>query len=484
MNRLFAFLIICWLSISSYASELVYHISFAPESHYIHVNLTLNDLKCEQTLLKMPVWAPGYYQIKDYPRNLADFAVTDTDGQPIQWEKQGKSGWLVRNGKQREVIVTYRIYAHKQDVCEAKVDPERAFMPGNGVFMYIDGEKENPITVHIQPAEGWEHISTGMEAVAGSPFTYRAKDADELYDCPFLIGNHLVVKKLWEGHEYEFAIETPDGIEETTFFDDIRKIVAEATKLMGEVPYSRYCFLLLGKGQGGLEHANSQASFTDGSFRFQSKSHYLRFLYFIAHEYFHLYNVKRIRPIELGPFDYDREVFTPMLWVSEGINMHFETELVRRAGLASDEEVLDKMSGFIRRVETKEGHKHMSLRQSSYDIWLNFLTDNENEDDVCINYYFKGPIVALLTDIEIRRLTDNRKSLDDVMRLLYYGYYKEKGRGFTEEEFWKVCREVAGSELTEMRRYVDTTTEIDYPRHLAPAGICIDEEYRLSTQKQ
>ena len=122
----------------------------------------------------------------------------------------------------------------------------------------------------------------------------------------------------------------------------------------------------------------------------------------------------------------------------------------------------------------------MSLRQSAYDIWLNFMTDNENEDEVSINYYFKGPIVAKLMDIRIRQLTKGRKSLDDVMRRLYDDFYKKAGRGFTEEEFWDVCRQMAGDDVMEMRRYVDTTDEIDYPRLLAPGGLKIDTEYNLS----
>ncbi len=463
-----------------WAQELVYDLTFTPDKHYINVTLKASKLKDSQTLFKMPVWAPGDYDIKNYPKNLCDFRVTDAAGNAIAWEKQRKNGWLVKNGKQESVTISYRIFANKQDLAEAMVDSARAFVPGNGVFLYVEGKKNLPVTITMHPDGLWKQITTTLTPVKGRENTFRAKDADELYDSPFLMGNHEIVEKRWLGKKFVFAIETPEGIDSTNFFSDVEKMVGVAQSLFGETPFDHYCFFILGKGDGGLEHACSQVDFTKGSFRFDDREEYIRFLSLIAHEYYHLYNVKRIRPIELGPFDYDQENFTPMLWVSEGITMHYETELLLRAGIITEEEALAKLSGFIRRIETKEGHKHMSLRQSAYDIWLNFLTDNENEDEVSINFYFKGPIVAKLMDIRIRQLTHGKRSLDDVMRRLYEDFYKKTGRGFTEEEFWDVCRQVAGEDLKEMRRYVDTTDEIDYPRLLAPGGLTIDGDYNLS----
>ena len=469
-----------WYMGNSWAQDLSYALTFTPDKHYINVTLKASKLDGDRIFFKMPVWAPGDYDIKNYPKNLCDFHVVDAAGKPVDWEKHRKNGWLVKNGQQKSVTITYRIFANKQDLAEAMVDSVRAFVPGNGVFLYVEGKKDLPVTITLYPDGRWKHVTTTLSPVKNKPNTFRAKDADELYDSPFLLGNHEIVEKQWLGKKFVFAIETPEGIDSTNFFSDVEKMVGEAQKLFGETPFEHYCFFILGKGDGGLEHACSQVDFTKGSFRFDDREEYVRFLSLIAHEYYHLYNVKRIRPIELGPFDYDQENFTPMLWVSEGITMHYETELLLRSGVITEQEALDKLSGFIRRIETKEGHKHMSLRQSAYDIWLNFMTDNENEDEVSINYYFKGPIVAKLMDIRIRQLTKGRKSLDDVMRRLYDDFYKKAGRGFTEEEFWEVCRQVAGEGLLEMRRYVDTTDEIDYPQLLAPGGLSIDAEYNLA----
>ncbi len=480
MKRLIVAFLCCLCLFSATAADLFYRVSFTPEEQYINVELTASQLQGDQTLLKMPVWAPGYYLIVDYPKNLVDFAATDPQGAALTWEKQGKNGWLIRHKGVSEVKVTYRIFANEQSVAECMVKPEKAFIAPNGVFMHIDGHKELPIEVELQPAAGWKNISTGLDRVKGKTNTYVASDADCLYDSPIYLGNQKLLPFELDGRSYEIALETPEGVEKTTFVEDVKKMIQSTTKLMGnEVPYQHYSFILMGKGGGGLEHHNSQACFTDGSFLFKDRAAYLGFLSFVTHEYFHLYNVKAIRPIELGPFDYDREVLTPSLWISEGFTVYYETAILRRAGLMNSDDVRTALSEFIQTTEKYNGHKHMSLRQSSYDIWLNFFNRNANGNDTRVSYYIKGPVLGLLMDIEIRDLTQNKKSLDDVMRTLYKTYYQEKQRGFTEEEFWQVCTEVAGSPLTEMRRYVETTCEIDYERCLDKAGLTLDSDYMI-----
>jgi predicted metalloprotease with PDZ domain len=231
----------------------------------------------------------------------------------------------------------------------------------------------------------------------------------------------------------------------------------------------------MGKGAGGLEHQNSQACYTDGTYHFASRREHVKFLAFVAHEYFHLYNVKCIRPAELWPIDYNREAVTPMLWVSEGLTCYYEFRLLQEAGITTTDEALELISTYFGLYAPYQGQHHMSLRQSSYDIWLNFMNQDDNYRDVRINYYFKGPVVGLLMDVAIREKTAQRQSLDDVMRLLYRRYYHELKRGFTEEEFWQAVTEVAGTPLSEIRRLVDTTEEPDYDRLLAPAGLCVDK---------
>lgn len=482
MKRIIALLLIV-TSLASCSSRkefsMSYEVSVDTVGHYLDVSLLYeaSETLKEPILLKMPVWAPGYYLIIDYPKNLTDFQAMNVDGTFLLWEKVEKNGWKIYPSSS-SFVVKYRVFADARSVAECRVNEKIAFVPTNGVLMYEEGQKEHGVDVTFILPNNWEHISTGMKEVrvTGKAATYHANDFDELYDSPVLMGNQYVEKFEFQGKQYELALECPEGLEESTFREDIRKIMGAATDMMKDIPYEKYCFILLGAGGGGLEHRNSMACYTSGSFKFESEHSYRSFMNFIAHEYFHLYNVKDIRPIELGPFDYDREVFTPMLWVAEGFTVYYEGILMRRAGLSSPDDFLTFISDYIKTIETQEGHKRMSLRQSSYDIWLNFFNFGKNGKDVRISYYDKGPILGLLMDIEIRRMTNNKQSLDDVMRLLYNRYYKELNRGYTEEEFWDACKEVAGRPLELMRRYVDTTEEIDYATCLKYAGLSLNRE--------
>ncbi len=486
-KQLLVFLLLC-LPFGGWAQNPTrynYVVELDTAKHYLNVELTYNPKDTKELTLKMPVWAPGYYLIMDFPKHLTDFAVQTIDGKEIAWRKEGKNAWIIPNTNGQTLKVTYRIYANARSVADSRVESHTAFIAPNGVFMYAEGEKHELIEVTYILPENWQNASSGLKVKGnanGKHRTFIANDFDILYDSPVLLGNHLVKKFIHEGHEYEFALETPEGFEESPFEDDFRKMVTVSSQMMGHVPYDNYCLIHLGRGPGGLEHSNSQACYTSGTFRFPNQKSYLNYMAFTTHEYFHLYNVKAIRPIELGPFDYDKEVHTPTLWIGEGFTVYYETQLLLRAGIIDKEYLLTDLSGYIRDTETAEGHRHMSLRQSSYDIWLNFFNRAANGNDVRISYYIKGPVMGLLFDIRLRELTQGKKSLDDLMRLLYNRYYLKENRGFTEEEFWTSAEEIAGAPLPLLRKYVDTTAEIDYDKMLAPAGLRLNKStWKLET---
>ena len=460
---------------ASYRMDYVVGLDTA--GHYVLVDLDMEVAPGTGSVtLNMPRWTPGYYEMLDFPKHLCDFDAADAAGNALDWEKEGMNRWKVTVPGDGKLKVNYRIFANRRDVGSSRVDGGIAFISPAGVFMHRDGDLQHPVSVRFDLPEGWEKISSGLLPVEGTTDTFRADDFDRLYDCPFLLGNYYTCDFEHEGHPYHFAIETPEGIEESGFREDFCKIVSAATRLMGEVPYDNYCLIHMGAGGGGLEHWNSQACYTDGTYRFENRSHQVSFLAFTAHEYFHLYNVKCIRPAELWPFNYDTEAVTPMLWVSEGLTCYYEFRLLRTSGVATPDEALEKLSGYFARYAPYEGQHHMSLRQSSYDIWLNFMNMDENERDVRINYYFKGPVVGLLMDIDIRRHTGQEKSLDDVMRALYNRYYKELRKGFMEEEFWQEVEKVYGGPVPHLRALVNTTGDIDYDSYLRDAGLYVDTE--------
>lgn len=456
--------------------ELNYTISLDTVGHYLNVRLdyAASTADSPELVLNMPVWTPGYYEILNFPKHLCDFSVSDVQGLPLSWRKEGMNRWRISLRANRRATISYRIYANRRDVASSRVERDVAFIAPAGVFMHVDGQIEHPVTVVFQMPNTWQHISSGLKPHTDNRLAFTASDFDMLYDSPFLLGNFY--QKLFdhEGHSYEFALETPDGVEDINLLQDFCCIVSAATKMMGDVPYDNYCLIHMGKGGGGLEHFNSQACYTDGSFRFASRRDHVKFLAFVAHEYFHLYNVKCIRPAELWPIDYNREAITPMLWVSEGLTCYYEFRLLRYAGIVTPDEAMQLLSTYFSLYAPYDGQHHMSLRESSYDIWLNFMNDDANERDVRLNYYFKGPVIGLLFDIDIRLKTNQQRSLDDVMRLLYNRYYKQLHRGFTEEEFWEAAEEVAGQSMTMIRRLVDTTTVPNYNDYLQPAGLYID----------
>jgi len=458
--------------------QLLYTVSPDTAGHYLNVRLTYSSDSTRphpsDVVLVMPRWAPGYYEMLDFAKHLTDFSAQDAEGQKLEWRKEGLNRWRVSLPADGCAEVSYRIYANQRDVASSRVEGDIAFVAPNGVFMYVDGQQDHAVTVRLQMPEHWQHIATGMKPHDDDSCTFTPQDFDVLYDSPLLLGNFYTKRFTHEGHDYEFALETPDGAEEMHLEDNFRRIVTAATQMMGDVPYDNYCLIHMGQGGGGLEHFNSQACYTDGTYRFATRREEVKFLAFVAHEYFHLYNVKCIRPAELWPLDYDHEAITPMLWVSEGLTCYYEFRLLRNAGIATSDEALELLSTYYSLYAPHEGQRHQSMRQCSYDIWLNFMNPDDNGRDVRINYYFKGPVIGLLMDIDIRRKTQQQKSLDDVMRLLYRRYYQELQRGFTEEEFWDACAEVAGQPLTEVRHYVDTTDDIPYADYLTDAGLRVD----------
>lgn len=452
-----------------------YSVTFKePESHYLEVTLNFDQLQFSQTNLILPVWTPGYYLILDTPRYIVDFDVTDSDGNKIKWTKKSKNCWVVENGKKAKIQVKYRVFANKKSVAESYVDAEKAFLMPNTICMHVENALNNLVTLTINPCKNWKKISTGLKPITPESFIFTAKNIDVFYDSPIYLGNQKVVNFEHEGKSYSLGIATPEGLNEEKFTSDLKKIMTATTAIMKKVPYDDYTYIMMEAGGGGLEHWNSQAIFTNGTINFKSAEQYTDFLNFVTHEYFHLYNVKTIRPIELGPFDYNKENYTSMLWVSEGFTVYYEYIIMINAGLLDGREALKYITESIKRYENIEGSKHMSLSRSSFDIWLNFFNNEENAKQTTISYYNKGPIIGLLLDLEIRNNTQNQKSLDDVMRFLYNEYYEKKQRGFTEAEFWKASEQIAGKSLAEIKSYVDTVNEIDYEKYIKYAGLQIN----------
>ena len=475
-----AALLLILISVNSYpqkstGSRIEYTISMEnPNNHYFHVSLVYTGFKDKSVDLKMPVWTPGYYMIMDYPKYIVGFRATDESGQELAWEKTSKNRWKIQTGKTNSLQVQYDVFAFKTSVADSFLDDGRGFISPTGIFMYPAGHKDYPVTVIIKPYEKFSGISTGLDPVEGSINTFYAPDFDVLYDCPILAGNQEILEFEADGIPYTIAAEDLGSVDRAELTADFKKIVETSTTLIGEKPYSHYTFIMMNRGMGGLEHTNSMAVFTN-RLNFSSKASANGWLSFIAHEFFHLYNVKTIRPKALGPFDYDDENYTTMLWFSEGGTVYYEYLILNRAGFFNRDDVYRALQRSISNYEKIPGHLFQSAAQSSFDTWMLFFNRSENASNTTISYYDKGCALTMLLDLKIRYESGNEKSLDDVMRELYQVYYKDKKRGFKDQEFREVCEKAAGTSLDEIfDLYIPTIHDIDYSKYLGYAGLTID----------
>jgi len=455
-------------------SKMAYIVSMEePASHYYHVELQYDGISAESVDLKMPAWTPGYYMILDLAKNVVEFKAADESGKPLSFTKTAKNTWHINTTGVKTLMVSYYVFANRTSVAEPYLAENRGFISPTGVFMYVDGKLNHPVTLAVKPYIEWKQVSTGLDPVKGSANIFTAPDFDRLYDCPILVGNQEVLTFDYKGITHSIAIEKPGTCHRGKLTADLKRIMEAGTSIIGEIPYNHYTFIIMDKGPGGLEHLNSMAVFADVS-NYQGSDKDRGLLGFFAHEFFHLYNVKSIRPIVLGPFDYDRECITNMLWFSEGGTVYYEEIILNRAGFLTHDGFLEDAGKTIGTHENIVGHEFQSVALSSRDTWMLFFNRNENSQSVTINYYNKGATLTMLLDLKIRYESQNMKSLDDVMRTLYQVYNKSKNRGFTDQEFREACELAAGCSLAEFFDYVYTTNPVDYAKYLSFAGLNID----------
>ena len=444
-----------------------------PARHTFHVVFRCDGLKGELHDFKLPAWSPGYYGIGDYSRNVSNFRAEDAAGKPLGWEKVTKNTWRVVAADAPVVVLTYDVFGNIAFAANSYLGDDRAYISPSGMFVHLAGELQHPATIEIQLPAQWKQISTGLEPVRSKPGTFDAPDFDTLYDSPILIGNQEHYEFDVQGVPHFVAVENVAAdVDRQKMVADLKTMVTAATQLFGDVPYKHYTFLMMGRGAGGIEHSNSSSNQFDGT-TLSTPAGYLRWLSFICHEYFHNFNVKRIRPLALGPFDYDQENLTRMLWVSEGLSVYYQDLVLVRAGLMTRDQYLAKIAGAISSFENATGHHYQSATESSLNTW-NSGSGVGGDRNTTISYYNNGAMLGAMLDLKIRDSSGNRKSLDDVMRGLYRKYYLQKKRGFTDAEFRAECESAAGTSLAGVFEYASTTKEVDYARYYALAGLKLE----------
>ena len=455
-------------------TDIQYTIRFPdPHAHYFEVEAVYPASGDELTLM-MAVWTPGSYLVREFARHVEDVTATALDDTPLGILKIAKNRWKVMAGEgdlPAQVVVRYRVYARELSVRTNFVDDDIAILNGAATFLApLDG-REAPTDVRIELPEGWPRCVTGLEPVsAEEPTRYASTGYDQLVDSPIVCGDPHVERFETEGVPHELA--TFGGAH---LFDheraarDVQRIVEAQQRFWGIVPYGRYVFenVLLGGG-GGLEHTNSTLIMGD-SWVTRDDTDYRRWLSLVSHEFFHTWNVKRLRPQSLGPFDYEREVLVRDLWIVEGVTSYYDDLMVRRAGLMTQDEYLSVISHNIQRLQDTPGRLVQSLDQASFDAWIKFYRPDENSRNSRVSYYLKGALVAWLLDAEIRARTGT-KSLDDVMREAYTRFPHDTG--YTPEEFRDLVTEVVGEDMSEFfATNIDNAHELEWDGVLGEFGL-------------
>ena len=447
------------------------HVS-APETHMLDVQARIPTGGRDSVVLMMPIWSPGFYRVEDYAGKIQTIAATDGGGgtHPLRrWPAPGNR-WTVTTGGASFVTVTYRLLADGHSVTTDWVGPGLGVVNGPATFITLADNLRRSYEVTLVPPAEWPRAASGLApAPGGRPDQWRAPDYDDLVDEPIVAGDLSIHTFDVRGHAFELVdVGQPASWDGARAAADLARIVRANDLVWRDLPFSRYVFLnVFRRGGGGLEHKNSTL-LTVGDWAATPEG-YRRWLGFVAHEYIHAFNVKRLRPVVLGPFDYEQEPHTPSLWEAEGVTTYLADLALARAGLSTPEQFLGDISGQIADLQSEPGRLHQTVAQSSLNVWTNSFS-GINADSSTVSYYVKGTVLGFLLDARVRHASGGKRSLDDVLRAAYQRY--GGARGFTPEQFQAVASEVAGTDLSAwFRRAINSTEELDYSEALDWYGL-------------
>ncbi len=446
-----------------------------PSNHLVKVKLNLKTDKMTPSLeVFLPSWSPGSYLMREYARNIRVFRVFNSKGQFLDFEQTKKGTYLINTDGNNSIDIEYEVYCHEIGVRNCHVDNTHAFLHGPAYLVGLnDHEIVNPeIEFRFPPL--WSKITTGLADIGkDSLFKYTAKTYDDLLDCPVEIGCHETDGFMAHGKEHHLAWYGECFPGNYKLKDDIKTIVEYVGKTWGEIPYESFTFIthFAPKIFGGLEHKNSTALHFDGRLLANRKD-YVSWLALVAHEYFHTWNIKRIRPIEYGPFDYENEAYSTMLWLAEGLTSFLDELLVYRAGLCSLEEYLDMQKGNLARYYSIPGRKFHSLEQSSFNAWTKLYRPDENSNNSSISYYLKGGLVFSILHFEFLK---SGKDINDLLVKLWSEYKKQPEVGFTKEQVLQFIEELGDKKIRDLFEHmISGTEEIDFEKYYKEIGIVFD----------
>jgi len=466
-----------------------------PGAHLFQVTVEIDDPDPQGQCYTLPAWIPGSYMIRDFARNLVRVRALTDGGRRVRIAKTDKHSWRCAPlPPGQSLTLAYEVYAYDLSVRAAHLDTTHGFFNGSSVFLLPQGRGQEACRVDIfAPRErrlrGWR-VATGLAPARGTPAggfgTYLAADYDELIDCPVEMGDFAAADFTVEGVAHRIVVSGRVAkLDTQRLARDLALVCAEHARLFEprsrRPPFDRYTFLAMAvdSGYGGLEHRNSTALLCQRDdlphVGMQAATEaYRRFLGLASHEYFHAWNVKRIRPAAFVPYDLRQENYTPLLWLFEGFTSYYDDLGLRRAGLLTPEQYLAELAATITTVMQRSGRRKQSLAESSFDAWIKYYKADENAPNSIVSYYQKGALVAAGLDLAIRAASAGRRSLDDVMRRLWRGFKSAGGAyaGLDEEDVAPAILAATGVDLARtLRDWTRGTADPDFAALLAPFGI-------------
>ncbi len=436
-----------------------------PHSHLYEVRMTIEDAPPDLHVV-LPAWTPGSYKIRDYARHVQDVRA-DTGAV----DKVDKNTWRVSSQPGARVVLSYRVYADELTVRTSHLDSDHGFFNPSNVFFFVRGQLDRASHIKVVPPPGWK-VTTALQALPGEENLFACPDYDTLVDSPFECGTHQVHAFQVNDTPHALAVFGRGNYDADLLVSDLETICKTASGLFRELPCPRYVFIchLPSNGRGGLEHKDSTVVMAP-RFGFRPRDKYEDFLALCAHEYFHLWNGKRMHPVGLGPFDYEREVHTRCLWVVEGFTSYYNDLLLARGGLIDARTFLKRAGKTWNGLLDTPGRRFQSLSESSFDTWIKYYQRSAHSTNSTVSYYEKGSLVAMLLDLEIRRTTQGQRSLDDVLRALWREYGRSEV-SYPDDAVRRLAEEMAGQDMGGFfAAYVDGTEEMPLPEVLSHFGV-------------
>jgi predicted metalloprotease with PDZ domain len=444
-------------------------------AHLVEVTTTIIGPDLPSPLeLVFPVWTPGSYLIREYARHVEGMSSEH----PIR--KVRKNAWQIDHGGATEVTVRYRVYCNDLSVRTNHVDTTHIYLNGAATFPFVSGRTDLGAEIDIAAPSGWK-IST---ALARDGAVLRAPNVDVLMDSPIEVGTHREETFVAAGKVHTYAIWPHDAIRDADLarlVESTKAIVETEARLFGgSLPHDGYLFILhlSPRGRGGLEHLSSSTLLASPAV-FESREGWLDLMSLVAHEYFHLWNVKRIRPAGLCPYRYEQENYTRLLWWFEGATSYYDWRVLRLSKLCTVEEYLDHLASEIGYLDQTPGRLVHALEDASFDAWIKLYRPDENSPNSTISYYRKGELVCALLDLEIRARTHERATLDHVLFHLWERY-GQKNEPVPEDAMQGILEEVCATPLADLfDAWIRSAKEIDPAPTLARAGLAVERTPKI-----